>query len=147
MIYFVLNAILRLRPYISVFVVLLLVAAPWLQTDLSAGAQQEEMYCTCCQGPCQGCCCAEQPSDSESPSPESTEMTCHCGLSSVRVPVHEPDDAVLLHSDHHKLVSPSTDYCRPIVNTEKPDQSFAVDHFPPEASPRPLFVLNSSFLI
>lgn len=130
----------KFRIYTLLVVALLLVASPWLTTPEVKAADVVES-CSCCDGPCKGCC--------TQPIEESKETThdCSCKLSDIPVIPDQPIEVIDTRTDYqlHKDIS---------VNEELVYYQPQVYHYPapsgvspPDDYSIPLYIINVSFLI
>ena len=127
------------RTYISVLILLLLVAGPWLQGAQAIVAEQQ--YCNCCDGVCTGCCCS-MPVTTES---QDDHDACSCEFEEnpVAPPVPaEVCESRVTSSETAPRTTP-TDFIRPTPANDHPVSSAP----PPETAPPPAYILHSAFLI
>ena len=132
----------KARPYISLAIVLLILATPWLLPP-EVKASAEDQYCECCQGPCHGCCCSHRAKDEATDS----DAGCPCAVTEQPMDLQIPDDLeaprpqqqeVQLNDEVESVLSVDMpqDDCQPVVCGP-----------PTSILSCPTYILNSTFLI
>lgn len=135
----------KTRAYISILFIVLLVAGPWLEaTEIQMPAIDN--YCSCCQGPCHGCCCAKKETPT-SDSNASDAAGCQCQMSSLPAlpPIKAETNVNPVTSQQVKI------YAKATLDSETiPDfgnHHIISENSAPPGLSRPAYVIYSSLLI
>lgn len=140
-----LRIMIRISPYLSVVIGLLLVLGPWYQAG-AVDSPFDDQYCDCCQGVCGGCCCAEAPVSHDSASDESVDG-CQCDITDIPPEPELPQGFLST-----RLSNESTEsnyypvYFSEFSNKTCQSKLARTESLPPVTS-RPAFVLFSVILI
>ena len=135
----------KLHPYLVAAIVLLLLAGPWLHSA-EVRASSDETSCNCCQGACQGCCCAGSGKPKEA-KPDDEQGGCSCEMSNLPALPTIP-----MEFHERRLADKAADLTvgsQPVAHPEPElnSRQFTFDKSPPPTSPRPVYVLFSTLLI
>ncbi len=139
---------MNLKNYISILIVLLLVAAPWMQASAS-NTGPSEPECQCCQGPCQGCCCGDPLHDDtqDSEQPRQTDDGCTCSFSAIPSMPESPVEFTQQRVDKQTSKTLSQTETRSEPNFDTSRNSLYEFYSPPAERSRPAYILFASYLI
>lgn len=124
----------------------MLIATPFMEPQAVAEQPSEVTFCNCCDGPCQGCCCA-MPESNDQDDSEQHDDACTCDFAPAQPAPQVPVTAV----QHQVEIQVTPDEPVAITHVIAPEsESRAVvlgSHSPPVGALSPSYILFGALLI